>query len=612
MADRRAAEVFAAKLGIEGPAFQTLLVPSVDIAVDKEGDSIPATVKKAWWKWCLIGHPDKGGDEATFQGMQGEYASFKSWFHVHREDITGVRGARDRCEVLGQQLKSGEEAKNNAANALVEKKYEDAIRFAKDAKQRYQEYVTEQGAEAGERLLSDMKHITKIREEAEEHIRALEEERKQTEERLETERKQREEHQTLLEGLDSFANKVGSTADGNLTVSEKIRDVSNRIQSYVSDLNRVRDEIEGMKLENHRLWQELEQTKEEKKEIIAAIKEGDDDNGNFFKWLSGSKPRSRLVQQVAAAQEDRRNIRRGNNRLQSENQKLSAENEAKDEQIKQLADRNEDLTVVLREHIEDSKRTLEEQKLQYDCLRVEHDELAEEKRRVEQERDTCVHDLRLLQGENQKLSGENEAKDKQIKQLADRNEDLTVVLREHIEDSKRTLEEQKLQYDCLRVEHDELAEEKRRVEQERDTCVHDLRTEVCKCESHINKLKKENEVSKRELEECKFQWKNETVVTESEVVRNRMDCDLEELLHTHKLGMTVSPLREMGVQGLETLQLLEDHDLDELVKQGLLQKMTARLLKKELPELIYALNQQRSETEVKQEEEGRLVGDRGD
>ena len=531
MADRRAAEVFAAKLGIEGPAFQTLLVPSVDIAVDKEGDSIPATVKKAWWKWCLIGHPDKGGDEATFQGMQGEYASFKSWFHVHREDITGVRGARDRCEVLGQQLKSGEEAKNNAANALVEKKYEDAIRFAKDAKQRYQEYVTEQGAEAGERLLSDMKHITKIREEAEEHIRALEEERKQTEERLETERKQREEHQTLLEGLDSFANKVGSTADGNLTVSEKIRDVSNRIQSYVSDLNRVRDEIEGMKLENHRLWQELEQTKEEKKEIIAAIKEGDDDNGNFFKWLSGSKPRSRLVQQVAAAQEDRRNIRRGNNRLQSENQKLSAENEAKDEQIKQLADRNEDLTVVLREHIEDSKRTLEEQKLQYDCLRVEHDELAEEKRRVEQERDTCVHDLR---------------------------------------------------------------------------------TEVCKCESHINKLKKENEVSKRELEECKFQWKNETVVTESEVVRNRMDCDLEELLHTHKLGMTVSPLREMGVQGLETLQLLEDHDLDELVKQGLLQKMTARLLKKELPELIYALNQQRSETEVKQEEEGRLVGDRGD
>ena len=88
-----------------------------------------------------------------------------------------------------------------------------------------------------------------------------------------------------------------------------------------------------------------------------------------------------------------------------------------------------------------------------------------------------------------------------------------------------------------------------------------------------------------------------------------MESDLKTLLEARKLGDTVPVLEAYGVQGLETLELLEDTDIDAMamIEKYRLAPMTGRLLKKELPMLVPALAQKRKEQEEqrkrKEEEE---------
>ena len=88
-----------------------------------------------------------------------------------------------------------------------------------------------------------------------------------------------------------------------------------------------------------------------------------------------------------------------------------------------------------------------------------------------------------------------------------------------------------------------------------------------------------------------------------------MESDLKTLLEARKLGDTVPVLEAYGVQGLETLELLEDTDIDAMamIEKYRLAPMTGRLLKKELPMLVPALAQKRKEQEeqrkCKEEEE---------
>ena len=76
-----------------------------------------------------------------------------------------------------------------------------------------------------------------------------------------------------------------------------------------------------------------------------------------------------------------------------------------------------------------------------------------------------------------------------------------------------------------------------------------------------------------------------------------MESDLKTLLEARKLGDTVPVLEAYGVQGLETLELLEDTDIDAMamIEKYPLAPMTGRLLKKELPMLVPALAQKRKE-----------------
>ena len=78
-----------------------------------------------------------------------------------------------------------------------------------------------------------------------------------------------------------------------------------------------------------------------------------------------------------------------------------------------------------------------------------------------------------------------------------------------------------------------------------------------------------------------------------------MESDLKTLLEARKLGDTVPVLEAYGVQGLETLELLEDTDIDAMamIEKYRLAPMTGRLLKKELPMLVPALAQKRKEQE---------------
>ena len=76
-----------------------------------------------------------------------------------------------------------------------------------------------------------------------------------------------------------------------------------------------------------------------------------------------------------------------------------------------------------------------------------------------------------------------------------------------------------------------------------------------------------------------------------------MESDLKTLLGKRKLKDAVPALVAIGVKGLETLEIMEDADIDEMMEKHKLPKMTGRLLKKELPSLVPALVQKRKEEE---------------
>ena len=77
-----------------------------------------------------------------------------------------------------------------------------------------------------------------------------------------------------------------------------------------------------------------------------------------------------------------------------------------------------------------------------------------------------------------------------------------------------------------------------------------------------------------------------------------MENDLKVLLQQRKLNAAVPALESIGVEGLETLVLLEDAEIDVMVKEHGLPLMTGKLLKKELPSLVQALTQKRKLVEV--------------
>ena len=76
-----------------------------------------------------------------------------------------------------------------------------------------------------------------------------------------------------------------------------------------------------------------------------------------------------------------------------------------------------------------------------------------------------------------------------------------------------------------------------------------------------------------------------------------MENDLKILLQQRKLNDAVPMLEGIGVKGLETLELLEDAEINVMVEKHGLPLMTGKLLKKELQSLAPALTQKRKEEE---------------
>ena len=72
---------------------------------------------------------------------------------------------------------------------------------------------------------------------------------------------------------------------------------------------------------------------------------------------------------------------------------------------------------------------------------------------------------------------------------------------------------------------------------------------------------------------------------DSESGRDKMDSDLKILLQQRKLNAAVPALEAIGVEGLETLVLLEDTELNVMVKEHGLPLMTGEQ-KRELAEVI--------------------------
>jgi len=167
-----AARVFAQELGIAGEAFEALKAPDIEIE-----DGVPKALKKNWHKWCLGGHPDKGGDSDAFIAMETRYNAFKDWFQAQR-DAPASR-AKERSQQRGQAKEDGDKALAGGRKALEGKQYEEAKVFAEEAIKAYVAYKSLQLRKDDDAAQKMVLEATKLKEEAEEQIRLRELEKRQ-------------------------------------------------------------------------------------------------------------------------------------------------------------------------------------------------------------------------------------------------------------------------------------------------------------------------------------------------------------------------------------------------------------------------------------------------
>ena len=209
-----AAKCFLEKLGFTDEDLDSLLARGVESS-DDDGMSVPTLVKKAWQKWCIRGHPDKGGDHFDFTAVKQQYTDFKSafndWlqapptqtFKVWCREMDDMRGAQERAAKKSDIRKKGERCLKGARETMEEGRYEDAKREARLALQHFQDYKTAQGRAKG-RDIDEIIQTKALIAKAEEAIKLREEEIRLREEE---ERKKRE-LEELKQGLDALWHAV--------------------------------------------------------------------------------------------------------------------------------------------------------------------------------------------------------------------------------------------------------------------------------------------------------------------------------------------------------------------------------------------------------------------
>jgi len=200
----QSSQEFAAKLGIVGnEEFVALLTRDVEMA-DDGGVLVPQKVKKSWQRWCLKGHPDRGGGDDAYMAMYQQYETFKNWFPKRFEHENHERG---------EQKKRAVKAEEAAQIARAENRHEEAEKYAKQAIAAYRalhEYWTHEMKQAS------MQPAAIDLQRAQELLDAI----CQEAEEAENERREKQEHRDLTSGLNSFFNSVCGIVDG-LAITQK-------------------------------------------------------------------------------------------------------------------------------------------------------------------------------------------------------------------------------------------------------------------------------------------------------------------------------------------------------------------------------------------------------
>jgi len=200
----QSSQEFAAKLGIVGnEEFAALLTRDVEMG-DDGGVLVPQKVKKSWQRWCLRGHPDRGGGDDAYMAMYQQYESFKNWFPKRFEHENHERG---------EQKKRAVKAEEAAQIARAENRHEEAGKYAKQAIAAYRtlhEYWTHEMKQAS------MQPAAVDLQRAQELLDAI----CQEAEEAEDERREKQEHRDLTSGLNSFFNSVYGIVDG-LAITQK-------------------------------------------------------------------------------------------------------------------------------------------------------------------------------------------------------------------------------------------------------------------------------------------------------------------------------------------------------------------------------------------------------
>jgi len=260
----KSSRAFSAKLGIDTDEnFAALLVRDVETG-DDNGRLVPQKVKKAWQRWCLKGHPDRGGENDAYMAMHQEYEHFKEWFP---ERFNNEK--RERV----QQKERAADAEKAAMKARADSRLEEAKESATQAIAAYRAlhdwYTQELKPALMQQAAIDLKRAKEllgvICQEAEE---------------AENDRREKQEHRDLTSGLNSFLNYVCGLVSDPLAIPQKFDKLraffdesKTEIARMEADLSKKDGKMQKMLIEIEVMAGQLCDANHERDELLTSLEE---------------------------------------------------------------------------------------------------------------------------------------------------------------------------------------------------------------------------------------------------------------------------------------------------------------------------------------------------
>jgi len=324
----QSSQAFVDKLGIFGHEdFAALLVCDVETG-DDDGRLVPLKVKKAWQRWCLKGHPDRGGEYDAYMAMYQEYEDFKEWFPK--------RLNHEKYERTVKQKERAADAEKGAIAARADSRLNKATEYATQAIAAYRAlhdwYTQEMQPTAMQQAAIDLQRaqglFDTIRQEAEE---------------AENERREKQEHRDLSSGLNSFFNSVCGIVDGlDITqkfdklrafFDEKEKESKAEIVKLVDDTRKQDEKMKEMLVKIESVTRQLRDAKRDCNELQTQwdelIQETSPGNTNLAKavdWMKSSmglsSSRRLLTQNIKIQNQETDQLKQEHINLQKDNKLL--------------------------------------------------------------------------------------------------------------------------------------------------------------------------------------------------------------------------------------------------------------------------------------------------